>query len=291
MAFRDLLTNYVDAKVVISGIGYDLGASVGKGAKEAPDTIFELSEYLPPFTMDGKDISDVMLYLNNTIYPSSLTEIYYYFQNVFKNNKFNIFIGGDHSISIPLESHFYDKCIEDDKTPVIIHIDAHPDFCHYYDDSYYSHACPNKRAFDLGFKEENITLIGIRGYEKQEVEFFEKHPNIKIYNASYILENGYTKMIEEIINKYSDDKYRIYISYDIDANDPSYVSGTGTPESFGLNPYEIMKMLKLFIQKLNVKAMDIVEISPKLDNVNNTTSWLALKTIYELLYVIKERNK
>ena len=40
-------------------------------------------------------------------------------------------------------------------------------------------------------------------------------------------------------------------------------------------------------KNLPVKAFDIVEVSPKLD-VNDITSWLALKTIYEVFKYIGE---
>ena len=37
------------------------------------------------------------------------------------------------------------------------------------------------------------------------------------------------------------------------------------------------------------KVMDIVEVSPVLDT-NNITSWLALKTVYEILGLISEKK-
>jgi hypothetical protein len=82
------------------------------------------------------------------------------------------------------------------------------------------------------------------------------------------------------------DEYMIYLSYDIDANDPSFAPGTGTPEAFGLNSIKLMNFIKVLFKNLPIKVMDIVEISPVLDT-NNITSWLALKTIYEVLGLIK----
>ena len=89
-------------------------------------------------------------------------------------------------------------------------------------------------------------------------------------------------MLEEIVSKYSRDEFEVYLSYDIDANDPSFVSGTGTPEAFGLNSYSLLKIIITLIKKLNITTMDIVEVSPKLDDKNNTASWLVLKTLYEI---------
>ena len=270
------------------GIPYELGCSCGLGAKYAPQVIRELSTYLPPYTLSGESIKGFKLYDYGDTTDFSLAMDLVI--KALQNNKFNLAIGGDHSISIPLQANFYDDVVKRGKTPVIIHIDAHPDFCDFYDGSKYSHACPNMRAYEKGYSLENITLIGIRGYERQEVEFFEKHPEIKIYEASYILDNGIEQMLNEITQKYSDEKYEIYLSYDIDANDPSFVTGTGTPEAFGLHSYTLLKILINLISKLNITAMDIVEVSPNLDDKNNTASWLVLKTLYEIFKELIEKR-
>ena len=48
------------------------------------------------------------------------------------------------------------------------------------------------------------------------------------------------------------------------------------------------EFLTLAFKKLDIKAMDLVEISPKLD-CNDITSWLGLKLIYEgIEYIIDE---
>ena len=288
--FRGLLTDKNNALVYITGIGYDLGASVGKGASLAPQVIVDLSKHLPPFTMDGESIEDIRLFNNGIIMPKELDEIKEYTKNIFSNSIFNVFIGGDHSISIPLQDNFFEFSKKENKIPVIIHIDAHPDFCDEYDGSKYSHACPNMRAYNKGYQLENINLIGIRGFERQEVEFFSQHPELKIYKSSYIKENGIEQMLTEIIEKYSKEDYIVYLSYDIDANDPSFVSGTGTPEAFGLDSYQVLKIITRLIERLNVKALDIVEVSPAIDDKNNTASWLVLKTLYEVFRKLIEKR-
>ena len=86
--FRGLLTNKEFAKVYITGIGYDLGASVGKGASLAPQVIVDLSKHLPPFTMDGESIEDVRLYNNGIIMPANLSEIKEFTKDIFSNEIF-----------------------------------------------------------------------------------------------------------------------------------------------------------------------------------------------------------
>lgn len=288
--FRDLLTNDLEeSDVILLGIPYDEGCSCGKGASLAPKVIRELSSFLPPFTADGKSLKNLKIYDYKDVFEFSKIEDK--FTEILNCNKFNLVLGGDHSVSIPTEKAFLDYATSLKKTPVIIHIDAHPDICDFYDGSKYSHACTNKRAIDNGYKTENIVLVGIRGYEEQEVIYLNQHKELEVYNASYLNEFGFDKVLESLFKKYKDDKYLVYLSYDIDANDPSFAPGTGTPEAFGLNSIKLLNFIKELFLNLPIKVMDIVEVSPVLDN-NNITSWLALKTIYEILGILSiERGK
>lgn len=288
--FRDLCTeNINEADIILLGLPYDEGASCGKGTSMEPSVLRELSSFLPPFTMDGKLI-DVKLYDAGDIAPQNnyFGKVYQKASELLSFHKFNLFIGGDHSVTIPLQQSFFDYAKACGKTPVIIHIDAHPDICDFYDGSSTSHACTNRRAISYGYETKNITLIGIRGYEAYEVDYLNNHKELKVYNASYINENGFETITSDLIERFGTDEYMIYLSYDIDANDPSFAPGTGTPEAFGLNSNQLMLFIKDICSKLPIRAMDIVEVSPALD-CNDITTWLALKTLYEIFEILKKK--
>ena len=285
--FRDLLTNDINkSNVTITGIPYDEGCSCGSGAALAPLRIKELSSFLPPLSMDGDLLTKIKLYDNGLLlkkenYFSYLKDEAY---KIINTKKFPIFIGGDHSITIPLQQAFYDYCKENNKIPAIIHLDAHPDICDEYDDSIFSHACTNRRSLDYGYENENIVMVGIRGFEEQEVIYFKNNPSLKVYTANDCFALGISQIVNEIKEKF-DDRYAIYLSYDIDINDPSFAPGTGTPEAFGLTSRMVLELIIGLFENVNVKAFDIVEVSPKLD-CNDITSWLALKTMYEVFKVL-----
>ena len=276
-----------ECNVIITGIPYDEGCSCGSGASMAPSKIRELSSFLPPLSMDGNPLRKIKLFDSGDLIKTSDD----FFQVLkkealdrFNLNKFPIFIGGDHSVSIPLEQAFYDYAVSLNKIPAIIHLDAHPDMCDFYDGSYNSHACTNKRSIDYGYKPENVVLIGIRGFEEQEVEYFASHKELKVYTTNACYELGMNKIVKELKEKF-DDRYMVYLSYDIDIYDPSYGPGTGTPEAFGPSSRMVMELINGLVEELNIKAMDIVEVSPLLDS-NDITSWLALKALYEVFNVL-----
>lgn len=289
--FRDLITeNLNEANVLLCGIPFDKNASVGKGAKDAPKVLRELSYDLPPLDRKGFLLKDVKLYDFGDFISEDFDVLKEDISKFLKYEGFHIVFGGDHSIAIATNKAFFDKCKSLNKTPVLIHIDAHPDICDEYHNSKYSHACPVKRAIDYGYEDQNVTLCGIRGFEEQEVETFKKHPLIDVFKANDIKEMGIHTFIEILKTKYSGDSYLFYISYDIDANDPAYAPGTGTPEAFGLSNFETMGIVTGIVENFDVDILEIVEVAPPLD-VNNITSWLALKTLYEVFATLIQTKK
>lgn len=285
--FRDILTlNEEEANVYLVGVPFDKNASVGKGASFAPKVLRELSYDLPAFDRMGNDLRKIKLYDLGDFKTEDFDELQMNFSNVlYTKQGFHLIFGGDHSIAIASERAFFDYAKSINKVPVIIHIDAHPDICDVYEGSKYSHACPIYRSLEYGYEDRNITLLGIRGFEAQEIETFKKHPLIDCFKAQDIKTLGVKNLIGYLKNKYQGDDYLFYISYDIDANDPAYAPGTGTPEAFGLTNFETMEIITTLVKEFNVDTLDMVEVAPPLD-INNITSWLALKTLYEVFHVL-----
>ena len=108
--------------------------------------------------------------------------------------------------------------------------------------------------------------------------FYIYEVDVEVFNEDIILNK----------NKYNND-YCIYLSYDIDINDPSFAPGTGTPEAFGPTSRMVLELILGLFNNLNIKAFDIVEVSPVLDS-NDITSWLALKTLYEVFNILQRKN-
>lgn len=71
------------------------------------------------------------------------------------------------------------------------------------------------------------------------------------------------------------------MTIDIDVLDPAYAPGTGTPQPGGLTSEQLIRLFQMMLEVLPIKAMDIVEVAPDLD-VNNITSWAAMRLIAEL---------
>ena len=286
--FRELNElNYYAANTIIIGVADDSHASISFGASEAPNNLRKLSSYLPTVDAVGNILKKTKIFdYGNSLGSDDLRQKC---GKVLEDNKFLIVFGGDHAISIDSQSSFIRYARKNNLTPVVLHFDAHADICDSYQDDRDSHACVNYRALDHGLLPENLTMFGIRSYEIQEVNFLSKNKSIRVFDNFELQNKSVDKVIDELKKKYNKDNYVVYLSFDIDVIDPSFAPGTGTPETFGLNPVYMRELLIKIINTFEVKVFDLVEISPDLD-INDITSWLGLKLVYEVLSAKIEKN-
>jgi agmatinase len=73
----------------------------------------------------------------------------------------------------------------------------------------------------------------------------------------------------------------VFITFDLDAFDPSILPSTGTPEPGGLFWYETLDFLKQVFNEKNVVGFDIVELCP--NEVDKSSDFLAAKLYYKML--------
>ena len=77
----------------------------------------------------------------------------------------------------------------------------------------------------------------------------------------------------------------VYLTIDMDVLDPSEFPGTGTQEAGGFSYLQLLADMRLICRKLNVVAMDNVELSPGLDPTGRSTA-LACKFLRECLLAL-----
>lgn len=272
------------AKVCIMGIPFDNAVSLNKGAAKAPERIRSLSVDLSDTTEDFKEIKEGILYDFGDLHfqldwESYFSQVEESALTVMETGAFPLFIGGDHSVTIPLQKAFARH--NQGKKIGIIHFDAHYDLCPSYDEHKWSHACTEARALEDVCGGGDLCFVGIRVAEIQELELMKQYPGITTYRAVDVYEKGAVNVAKELIRKYTDYD-GIYLTLDIDVLDPAFAPGTGTPVAGGLSSRELIEIFKRLIRQAPVKAMDLVEVAPPLD-VNDVTSWAALRIIHEVL--------
>jgi agmatinase len=274
--------------VGVLGIPFDNATTFRKGTAFAPSRIRELSPRHAPSAQEGgplelrvKDYGDVELDLNWERFFGSVERE----AAQVLSHPLALFLGGDHSVSIPLMKAFRDA----EEGPIgIVDFDAHPDLYDVYEGHRWGHACVMRRAFELpGLRPEHLSLVGLRAMSRNERDFLAANPAIPYLTARRCYQDGIKAVAQEVVNRLRGVE-AVYLTLDIDGLDPAFAPGTGYPEPGGLSTRELMEFVRIIVSELPVRAIDIVEVSPPLDT-NDITSLAALKIIYEIWYVWQKK--
>lgn len=186
--------------------------------------------------------------------------------------KIPVILGGEHTITYSVFKEFSKN------NPLLLHFDAHRDLKPIYGGMKICHTTPFYHLINEGYlKGQNLIQIGIRQADKNENLFaFER--GIITFDAwdCYYYFNTVTDWLKEK-SKNRD----IYISFDIDVYDIPYVPCTGTPEPFGLNPFQICEILNNIDDSSNLIGLDLVETGLKNNDFREGT--LATQTLLRIL--------
>ena len=186
-------------------------------------------------------------------------------KNYIKKNKFVTIFGGEHSISIGTIRAFNEIY----QNLTVLHIDAHADLRKSYEGSTCNHACAVYEAS----QNANLIQVGIRSMDAQEKSVMDYDKTYFAHEMA-IDDTWMDSAIEQMTNN-------VFITFDLDAFDPSILPSTGTPEPGGLLWYETLDFLKQVFKEKNVVGFDIVELCPN-DN-DKSSDFLAAKLYYKML--------
>jgi agmatinase len=181
-----------------------------------------------------------------------------------------IVLGGDHSITWPSAS-----AIAEVRRPGsigVVHFDAHADTAPDSFGQLASHGTPMRRLIESGaVLGKNFVQVGLRGYwPPTDVLEWMREQGLRWHLMTEIEEHGAEAVIDKAIEEALDGPDAIYISVDIDVVDPGSAPGTGTPEPGGMLPRELLRAIRRIVGKVELAAMDIVEVSPPYDWAEST---------------------
>lgn len=268
------------AKIVLIPVAYDGTSTWQKGADKGPEAFLKASENMELYDIEtDSEVYTEGVYLHEILYgfptPKKMIEnVYDTVKKYLDLKKFVTIFGGEHSISIGNIRAFNESF--NDLT--VLQIDAHADLRTDYLGTKYNHACAVYEAS----KKTNLIQVGIRSMdraEKDNMNIENVYFTTDMANDSYWMENAVKQMTENV-----------FITFDLDAFDPSILPSTGTPEPGGMLWNDTLNFLEqVFIEK-NVVGFDIMELCP---NVHDRSSdFLAAKLYYKMLsYKFKHKDR
>ncbi len=192
-----------------------------------------------------------------------------------------IFLGGDHSVSLPLLRATAAKF-----GPVaLIHFDSHSDLWHYYFGDKDTHGTPFRRAYEEGLLDTaRSSQIGLRGslYDQADAEMTTE-VGMQLITGPEMHEIGMVETIRRVKERVGSGP--AYLTFDIDFVDPAYAPGTGTPEVGGFTSAQCLQLVRGLVG-LNIISFDLVEVMPPYDSAGGVTCLLAANLVYEFISLI-----
>ncbi len=192
-------------------------------------------------------------------------------------------VGGDHSISYSIL-----RAVGAKRPVGMIHIDAHCDTSGIYEGSKFHHGGPFRQAVLDGVLDPERTIqIGIRGGADYLWEF-SADSGMTVLHAEQAVTMGMAAVAAKARAVVGDGP--VYISFDIDSVDPGFAPGTGTPEVGGLQPREVLQLLRA-LSGVDVVGADVVEVAPQYDATTNTAQIAAQVLFTELCLAVTALEK
>ncbi|SHJ67694.1 agmatinase [Maribacter aquivivus] len=259
------------SKIILIPVPYDGTSTWGKGADKGPEAFLEASENMELYDIEtDSEVYKQGIHLTDPITENSspeamVNEVHAVTKDFIKRNKFVTLFGGEHSISIG-SIRAFNECFDN---LTVLQIDAHADLRESYEGTKYNHACAVYEASQT----TNLVQVGIRSMDVIEKTVMDEEKTFFAHDM--VADEYWTDKVVEAMTE------NVFITFDLDAFDPSIMPSTGTPEPGGLLWYETMEFLKQVFEEKNVVGFDIVELCP---NKNDKSSdFLAAKLYYKML--------
>ena len=274
--------------IAMIGVPYDGGVTNRPGARHGPREVRNQSSLMrlvnqatgvAPFELaTAADVGDAFVekpfHLEN-----AHKEIERAFEPLRAAGATPLAVGGDHSVSLPIL-----RVLGRDRPVGMVHIDAHCDTGEGHLGSRFHHGAPFSRAVDEGLLDPERTVqIGIRGAlaDRDQWKFSYDH-GMRVIQMHEAREMGIEATIAEARRVVGDGP--TYISFDIDALDPAYAPGTGTPEIGGFTSFEGQALVR-GLAGLDLVGGDVVEVSPPFDP-SGVTALAGATLMFEILCVL-----
>ncbi len=251
--------------LAITGVPFDQAVTHRPGTRFGPRAIREASTLQPcdpPFGWDIDPLTDFDLidygdvafdYGDTRSFPGALTA---HIRGILGAGAGSVALGGDHYVTYPILKAYAEKF-----GPVsLLQFDAHPDTWPDDDPNRIDHGTMFYKAVKEGIIDvAHSVQVGIRTVVEDNLGV----PTLYAPDVHASPEAAIAK-IKEILGDRP-----TYLTFDIDALDPAFAPGTGTPVSGGLSSAQAFMMLRA-LKGINMVGGDVVEVSPPYDTTGAT---------------------
>lgn len=252
---EEKLSDYATARAVVLPIPYEATVSYGGGTRLGPQAIIAASRQVETYDaeFDREPCSIGIATLGELEQdaggPAAMnTKIENAAEGILSDGKFLLTLGGEHSITYPLVRAHKKRY----PGVSVLQIDAHTDLRDEYQGTPLSHACVMSRVSELC----DVVQVGIRSFCGSTNERKTRDAARVITSAEF---RKNPDSVSKILSMLTDN---VYITFDLDAFDPSLMPAVGTPEPGGLLWDETMELIKAIGKSKHIVGADVVELAP-----------------------------
>ena len=264
--------------LAITGVPFDQAVTHRSGTRFGPRAIREastLQPYDPPYGWPTNPLEELSIidygdlafdYAKTSEFPETLTN---HIRKILAAGAGSITLGGDHFITLPILRAYAEKF-----GPLsVIHFDAHSDLWPDDDMERIDHGTFMYKAVKTGLVDPKTSVqIGIRTTTEDYLGF-------NVIEAREVHEKGIAAAVARA--KAIVGQNPTYLTFDIDALDPAFAPGTGTPVWGGLASWQAAAALR-DLAGINIVGGDVVEVSPPYDTTG-ATAIAGAHVAYELI--------
>ena len=193
------------------------------------------------------------------------------------DDRFPIFLGGDHSVSAGVLSGLARRADARGRPLFVIWLDAHPDF-HTLDTTRSGnlHGIPLAYAtgqpgfepylprLDVPIAPGRVCALGLRHVDPDENAALAK-AGLLAFDMTDVDRRGIPALLEPFLDRVRRDNGLLHVSLDVDFLDPSIAPGVGTPVPGGMTLREAHLTMEMLCESGLPSSFDIVELNPVLD--------------------------
>jgi agmatinase len=252
------LATFENARFVVVPVPYDSTTTWQPGTRAGSAAILDASMNMELFDVElGREVYDVGIHTTDDVEPDMrspqhmavrVTEV---IGEILFSGKFPIMLGGEHSLTFGAVAAALKLPLDGDLT--ILQLDAHTDLRDTYCNTKWGHGCVARRISEQ--PRTKIVQVGLRSTSAEEYSTVPE--NVKQFWCEDVL-SDFSGSLEKIIGELSEN---VYITFDVDVCDPSWVPSTGTPEPGGLNFYQVRDILRAACRSRKIVGMDCVELT------------------------------
>ncbi|WP_309092798.1 arginase family protein [Phenylobacterium sp.] len=254
-------------KVTLLGVPHDANSSYLRGPAQAPPLIRRelFSDAYSLWSETGVDLgADVFADAGDLTFDEALDpwDVIAHGVEAAAAAGPLICLGGDHAVTYPILRGLRRR----HGALTILHIDAHADIYHAYQDNPRSHASPFARIMEEGLA-DRLVQVGLRTVNDEHRAQFERF-GVEAYDIRRLPDPASLRF-----------ETPVYISVDIDALDPAFAPGVSHREPGGLTTRQVIDYIQAVAQP--VVGADVVEYNPTCD-IAGQTALVAAKLVKEI---------